>query len=936
MKKKQSLIYLALSLLLTGCGGDDSPSSNQPDASVLAPMVENNFAQVLLSDEQKIVSLADNVTDPQGLPVTLTHVQSLTEACEDPTFNAQALTFEVKKDQQDTCYYQYTVQNHPENTEQAKSASADSYVMLTETLLPATLPPLSETTSVGENLTIDLETELAGNYPEGYVLDADVVVLGSGVATADTTNNTINYEATKQGVTRLLYSLVSPDALDIKAGYIDVAVSGDGNNMPVAQSFAGPEAITQDAEVEVDVAGYISDPDDDPLQLTDVYAFNASVSVSDPNDVTNTKFRFSADTPGTYDVSYYVTDHRGGFAVGVVHMTVEGDGGSPMPWDDIVLSDGEVYTAPWEKMGADLFNIPYQITETEVINNVEYQIALFSHAQAVSICHTRGMLLPTQAQLTKLYSSQGNVQNSDGWPVARPYWTDNNTVSVNLASGAVNSSHNTEEPLALTCVYPGELSATVIKDGAYIGLNDFNTIEAMVTTLDGQPKAGERVYLYSTEEALLLSENSTLTDGNGKAMFDVQSETIGAFDATVTYFSQKIDLTVNFIEDLIASLVVTGPDTVGIGETVQLTATASLESGESENVTNSSDWDSSNKQAATVNQTGLVTGVTLGSSTITASKDEKSGTHPIRVIDSWGENGRIEISPQSSNLEIGEEQQFTATVFSAAYPSGVDVTDDEATSWVVSSGQSNGSIDGSGLFIAEASGEAEILATYQMEGALAETDTANVTIEALPLVLNSITVSPTSITVQEGETAGFTATGHYSDGSSEIITSEVLWSSGSSYIASSQGSGVFRGENEGSTGVYASYQGKQGDSSIIVERVFDGINGQICSYYSSQKDVLCSSIASSLPVYPMGGSFSFRAPDGRWVYVYGASMNESYAGHYAGNMGNPILSYPTLLSTNLSVVTEDGPDYTKYYLKCTASGSAGWIQSGTEHSVNCQ
>ena len=37
--------------------------------------------------------------------------------------------------------------------------------------------------------------------------------------------------------------------------------------------------------------------------------------------IDNTRCDFVADKPGSYDVSYYVTDHNGGYAIGVVQIT---------------------------------------------------------------------------------------------------------------------------------------------------------------------------------------------------------------------------------------------------------------------------------------------------------------------------------------------------------------------------------------------------------------------------------------------------------------------------------------------------------------------------------------------------------------------------------------------------------------------------------------
>src|SRR5579862_9921863 len=65
---------------------------------------------------------------------------------------------------------------------------------------------------------------------------------------------------------------------------------------------------------------------------------------------------------------------------------------------------------------------------------------------------------------------------------------------------------------------------------------------------------------------------------------------------------------------------------VVLGAPVQLTATAHYIDGSTQNVTSSADWSSSNTTFATVNSTGLVTGVAAGTSTVSASIPNGSNT----------------------------------------------------------------------------------------------------------------------------------------------------------------------------------------------------------------------------------------------------------------------------------------------------------------------
>ena len=59
--------------------------------------------------------------------------------------------------------------------------------------------------------------------------------------------------------------------------------------------------------------------------------------------------------------------------------------------------------------------------------------------------------------------------------------------------------------------------------------------------------------------------------------------------------------------------------------------------------------------------------------------------------------------------------------------------------------------------------------------------------------LNSIAVTPANPTIQAGGTQQFTATGTYSDGSTQNITSQVTWASATTTVATINASGLASG-----------------------------------------------------------------------------------------------------------------------------------------------
>src|SRR5207245_1437105 len=98
--------------------------------------------------------------------------------------------------------------------------------------------------------------------------------------------------------------------------------------------------------------------------------------------------------------------------------------------------------------------------------------------------------------------------------------------------------------------------------------------------------------------------------------------------------------------------------TLNEGQTLQLTATLKDANG-NVLIGRSITWSSSNSSAATVNATGLVTGVVAGSATITATSEGQSGTSAITVVHM--PVASVTVTPASGTVSAGSSVQLTAT-----------------------------------------------------------------------------------------------------------------------------------------------------------------------------------------------------------------------------------------------------------------------------------
>ena len=134
----------------------------------------------------------------------------------------------------------------------------------------------------------------------------------------------------------------------------------------------------------------------------------------------------------------------------------------------------------------------------------------------------------------------------------------------------------------------------------------------------------------------------------------------------------------------------------------------------------------------------------------------------------------IALTPASPSITKGKTQQFTAT---GTYTdsSTQDIT--TAVTWASASAAVATIGTGTGLAIAAGIGSSPITAT---QGAIVSLpDTLTVT----AATLQSIAVTPASPSIIKGTTQQFTATGTYSDNTTQNITSSVVWASGTAAVA---------------------------------------------------------------------------------------------------------------------------------------------------------
>ena len=246
---------------------------------------------------------------------------------------------------------------------------------------------------------------------------------------------------------------------------------------------------------------------------------------------------------------------------------------------------------------------------------------------------------------------------------------------------------------------------------------------------------------------------------------------VGAGSPTIKAISGDVSgsTTVNVTNAFLVSITVT-PANPGIakGTTKQFTATGIFSDNSNQDLTNQVDWSSSNNAMATITNSGLASGAGVGSPVITALSGIISGSTTLNVANSALVS--IAVTPANQIVTMGMTKQFTATGIYAD-DSNQDLSNQVTWS---SSAPSIATVSNSGgskgLATSVAAGSTNITASI---GAVSGSKPLTVTAATLA----SIAVTTSSQNIAKGRTSQFTATGTFSDSSTQDITSAVTWSS---------------------------------------------------------------------------------------------------------------------------------------------------------------
>jgi len=286
----------------------------------------------------------------------------------------------------------------------------------------------------------------------------------------------------------------------------------------------------------------------------------------------------------------------------------------------------------------------------------------------------------------------------------------------------------------------------------------------------------------------------------------------GQFTATATTGttsgSKTITVTAPSSPAISSILIAPASTTLAIGQTKQLNATGTYTDGTTQDITGTATWSSSNQSVATVNASGMVSAVSVGSASITAVSGSQSATASITVTAPGSPAlSSILIAPASTTLAIGQTKQLNAT---GTYTDGTTQDITGTVTWS-SSSQSNATVNASGVVTAESIGQATITAT---SGSLSATATVSVT----GSMLASIAVAPSNASIATGQTQQFSASGIFTDGSAIDMTNSVTWGSDTLGVATLSANipGLASGVSAGTATISATSGTVVGTAPLVV------------------------------------------------------------------------------------------------------------------------
>ena len=253
--------------------------------------------------------------------------------------------------------------------------------------------------------------------------------------------------------------------------------------------------------------------------------------------------------------------------------------------------------------------------------------------------------------------------------------------------------------------------------------------------------------------------------------------------------------------------------TIAQGTKVQLAAIGSFNDGSTRDITHQVTWSSSNPPIVSVGSSnGIASGITPGLVTMTATLGSKTSSTSLNVSNATITS--VLITPTAVTIPTGGSQRFTATgVFSDSTNQDISTVVAWSSSDTTVATVSNTSTN-PGFAVGVTAGTANINASFSYAGATA-TGTDSLTVSSATLA--SLSLKPTTAEIAPASGLQFTATGTFTDGTTQGMNALLTWTSSDSTVAILNLTGFATGESAGITTITAKTGSVSATANLLVE-----------------------------------------------------------------------------------------------------------------------
>ena len=410
---------------------------------------------------------------------------------------------------------------------------------------------------------------------------------------------------------------------------------------------------------------------------------------------------------------------------------------------------------------------------------------------------------------TQDFTATANYSDGSSEDVtATATWSSSDTAVATVDTSGV-ASGVAAGTATISAEYEGETGSSVLT------VSDAQPVALTVTPATASFAAGDTEQFTATLEY----DDSSTQDVTDQATWSSDDDAIATVDAeglafgvaagdttiTATFQGLSGSADVTITDAYVTEVVLDPTSATGVvgGGGVQFTATAIYSDGTSNDVTDTATWSSSDDTIATVDTSGVATGEAQGTVTITAEFGGVSGTASLTI--SGAVLDSIEVTPATASIAAGTTQQYIAT---AHYSDSTTANVTSSVSWT-SSDPAIATISDLGLATGVTAGDVTLTAALSgVQG------TATLTVTDIELV--SIEVAPATATIPVSGTQQYSATGLFTDNSTQDLTSVVSWVSTDTSVATIDAAGLATAVANGTANITAAYQSVTSDPAVLV------------------------------------------------------------------------------------------------------------------------